>query len=148
MKARAESFRHEGCVGVKHIVKHVVARLNDARRWLGGADEGSGTISGVALIAVASIMLGAIAMAANLLFCAHRAQNTADMVAVAVATSLRDGAVDPCSSASRTAAANETLLPSGAIEGEDALVSVRSATQLPFAPWVERQSRAGPIACG
>ena len=133
---------------MKHIVKHVVARLNDARRWLSGADEGSGTISGVALIAIASIMLGTIAMAANLLFCAHRAQNTADMAAVAAAASLRDGAADPCSVASRTAVANETMLRSCAVEDEDVLVSVRTVTQLPFAPWVERQSRAGPIACG
>lgn len=133
---------------MKHVVKHIVARLNDARRWLGGADEGSGTMSGVALIAIASIMLGAVAMVANLLFCTHRAQNTADMAAVAAATSLRDGAADPCLVASRTVAANETMLRSCAVEGEDALVTVRAATQLPFAPWVERQSRAGPIACG
>ena len=55
---------------VKRLVKHWFA-------WIRGSDEGSGTISGVALIAVAAIMLGAAASAGNLLLCLHRAQNAA-----------------------------------------------------------------------
>lgn len=53
---------------MKRLVKHWFA-------WIRGSDEGSGTISGVALIAVAAIMLGAAASAGNLLLCLHRAQN-------------------------------------------------------------------------
>ena len=34
-------------------------------------------------------MLGAVAMAGNLLLCVHRAQNTADLASVAAAQSLR-----------------------------------------------------------
>ena len=30
---------------------------------------------------------------------------------------------------------------------ENYFLAVQAATQVPFAPWVVRQSRAGPIAC-
>ena len=50
----------KGMGNVKRLVKHWFA-------WIRGSDEGSGTISGVALIAVAAIMLGAAASAGNLL---------------------------------------------------------------------------------
>lgn len=77
---------------MKHDVKQYVRRVLHV---LKGADEGSGTISGVALIAIVAAMLGAVAMAGNLLLCVHRAQNTADLASVAAAQSLRDGAADP-----------------------------------------------------
>ena len=120
---------------MKHDVKQYVRRVSHV---LKGADEGAGTISGVALIAIVAAMLGAVAMAGNLLLCVHRAQNTADLASVAAA---------PCAAASRTTSGNGTRLESCAIEGEDAVVAVQAATQVPFAPWVVRQSRAGPIAC-
>lgn len=104
-------------------------------------------MSGVALIAVAAVMLGAVAMAGNLLLCVHRAQHGADLASVAAAEALRGGSADPCEAASRTSVGNGAQLQSCAIEGEDALVSVQVSTQVPFAPWVTRQSRAGPIAC-
>ena len=72
---------------MKHDVKQYVRRVLHV---LKGADEGSGTISGVALIAIVAAMLGAVAMAGNLLLCVHRAQNTADLASVAAAQSLRD----------------------------------------------------------
>lgn len=134
----------KGTTSVKHDVKQYVRRVLHV---LKGADEGSGTISGVALIAIVAAMLGAVAMAGNLLLCVHRAQNTADLASVAAAQSLRDGAADPCAAASRTTSGNGTRLESCAIEGEDAVVAVRADTQGPFAPWVVRQSRAGPITC-
>lgn len=134
----------KGTTSVKHGVKQYVRRVSHV---LKGADEGAGTISGVALIAIVAAMLGAVAMAGNLLLCVHRAQNTADLASVAAAQSLRDGAADPCAAASRTTSGNGTRLESCAIEGEDAVVAVQAATQVPFAPWVVRQSRAGPIAC-
>ena len=134
----------KGTTSVKHDVKQYVRRVLHV---LKGADEGSGTISGVALIAIVAAMLGAVAMAGNLLLCVHRAQNTADLASVAAAPSLRDGAADPCAAASRTTSGTGTRLESCAIEGEDAVVAVQAATQVPFAPWVVRQSRAGPIAC-
>lgn len=69
----------KGTGDVKRFVKHWFA-------WIRESDEGSGTISGVALIAVAAIMLSAIASAGNLLLCLHRAQNAADLASVAAPT--------------------------------------------------------------
>ena len=80
----------KGIDNVKRLVKHWFA-------WIRGSDEGSGTISGVALIAVAAIMLGAAASAGNLLLCLHRAQNAADLASVAAANALYSGSSDPCS---------------------------------------------------
>jgi secretion/DNA translocation related TadE-like protein len=119
---------------VKRLVKHWFA-------WIRGSDEGSGTISGVALIAVAAIMLGAAASAGNLLLCLHRAQNAADLASVA------SGSSDPCSVAERTISGNNATIGSCAIEGEDVLVEAQVGTQMPFVSHVGKQSRAGPIVC-
>lgn len=100
---------------MKRLVKHWFA-------WIRGSDEGSGTISGVALIAVAAIMLGAAASAGNLLLCLHRAQNAADLASVAAANALYSGSSDPCSVAERTISGNNATIGSCTIEGEDVLV--------------------------
>ena len=52
----------KGTTSVKHDVKQYVRRVSHV---LKGADEGAGTISGVALIAIVAAMLGAVAMAGN-----------------------------------------------------------------------------------
>ena len=114
---------------VKRLVKHWFA-------WIRGSDEGSGTISGVALIAVAAIMLGAAASAGNLLLCLHRAPNA-----------LYSGSSDPCSVAERTISGNNATIGSCTIEGEDVLVEAQVGTQMPFVSHVGKQSRAGPIVC-
>ena len=114
---------------VKRLVKHWFA-------WIRGSDEGSGTISGVALIAVAAILL-----------CLHRAQNAADLASVAAANALYSGSSDPCSVAERTISGNNATIGSCTIEGEDVLVEAQVGTQMPFVSHVGKQSRAGPIVC-
>ena len=118
----------KGTGDVKRFVKHWFA-------WIRESDEGSGTISGVALIAVAAIMLSAVASAGNLLLCLHRAQNAADLASVAAADALYGGSADPCYVAERT------------IEGDDVLVEAQVGTQVPFVSHVSKRSRAGPIVC-
>ena len=135
---------------MKRLVKHWFA-------WIRGSDEGSGTISDVALIAVAAIMLGAAASAGNLLLCLHRAQNAADLASVAAghavdpflaaANALYSGSSDPCSVAERTISGNNATIGSCTIEGEDVLVEAQVGTQMPFVSHVGKQSRAGPIVC-
>ena len=116
-------------------------------KWLAWHDdEGSGTISGVALIAVAAIMLAMVAAAGNLLLCLHRVQNMADLASVAAAQALYDGA-DPCAAAERTLSGNEVALESCSTEDEDVIVTATVSTSVPFVPEVSRRSRAGPIAC-
>ena len=148
---------------VKHHVKHAVedgvkrgsgryaSCVSTARNrngWLRESDEGSGTVSGVALIAVAAAMLGAVALAGNLLLCLHHAQNIADMSATAAATALYKGSSAPCAVAERTVTGNDAALASCEVDGEDVQVVVRVGTQVPLMPHVSKQSRAGPIACG
>lgn len=124
----------------KRCVKHLV-------KWLAWHDdEGSGTISGVALIAVAAIMLAMVAAAGNLLLCLHRVQNMADLASVAAAQALYDGA-DPCAAAERTLFGNEVALESCSTEDEDVIVTATVSTSVPLVPEVSRRSRAGPIAC-
>lgn len=110
-------------------------------------DEGSGTISGVALIAVAAIMLATVAAAGNLLLCLHRVQNMADLASVAAAQALYDGDADPCAAAERTLFGNEVALESCSLEDEDVIVTATVSTSVPFVPEVSRRSRAGPISC-
>lgn len=137
---------------MKQRVKHSVGRVTRLAdggflNWLRGSDEGSGTISGIALIAVAAVMLGVVGVVGNLLLCLHRAQNIADISAVAAATVLYEQSAEPCSIAERTASGNGAMLASCEVDGEDVQVDIRVGTQVPFAPNVVRQSRAGPIAC-
>ncbi len=117
-------------------------------KWLAWHDdEGSGTISGVALIAVAAIMLATVASAGNLLLCLHRVQNMADLASVAAAQALYDGDADPCAAAERTLSGNEVALESCSLEDEDVIVTAVISTSVPLVPEVSRRSRAGPIAC-
>ncbi len=117
-------------------------------KWLAWHDdEGSGTISGVALIAVAAIMLATVAAAGNLLLCLHRVQNMADLASVAAAQALYDGDADPCEAAERTLSGNEVALESCSTEDEDVIVTATISTSVPLVPEVSRRSRAGPIAC-
>lgn len=122
----------KGTGDVKRFVKHWFA-------WIRESDEGSGTISGVALIAVAAIMLSAVASAGNLLLCLHRAQNAAD--------ALYGGSADPCYVAERTISGNNAAIGSCTIEGDDVLVEAQVGTQVPFVSHVSKRSRAGPIVC-
>ena len=130
----------KGMRDVKRFVKHWFA-------WIRRSDEGSGTMSGVALIAVAAIMLSAVASAGNLLLCLHRAQNAADLASVAAANALYGGSADPCYVAERTISGNNATIGSCTIEGEDVLVEAQVGTQVPFVSHVSKRSRAGPIVC-
>lgn len=119
-----------------------------AQRLLQYDDEGSGTISGIALIAVGAIMLATVAAAGNLLLCLHRAQNMADLASISAAQALYEGVSTPCGVAERTLSGNEVALESCSVQGEDVIVTARMSTKVPFVPEVNRRSRAGPIACG
>lgn len=124
----------KGTGDVKRFVKHWFA-------WIRESDEGSGTISGVALIAVAAIMLSAVASAGNLLLCLHRAQNAADLASVAAANALYGGSADPCYVAERTISGNNAAIGSCTIEGDDVLVEAQVGTQVPFVSHVSKRSK-------
>lgn len=121
--------------------------MNARRGFLARSDSGSGTIAGVALIAVVGVMLAAVASAGNLLVNQTKARAAADLAAVSAAMALRKGSEDPCSTASAVALGNDAELRSCTIDGEDVTVRVARDTLVPFAPEVSRSARAGPTPC-
>ena len=92
---------------MKQFVKQWwTTRCGRFMRLFAKADEGSGTVSGITLIAATAVMLGVVAAAGNLLICLHRAQHVADLAAVASAPALHEGSAVPCEVASRTTRGN------------------------------------------
>ncbi|MDF7664323.1 flp pilus-assembly TadE/G-like family protein [Bifidobacterium sp. ESL0763] len=118
------------------------------RVWLAGEDRGSGTVSGVMLVAVTAILLTVIAAGGRVLICIAHARSVADQAAIAGAVSQWEGKGDPCVRAGLTARANDGNLVSCQVRGEDVVVKVSYATSVPVAPQVVRAARAGPVECG
>ncbi|AKV55681.1 pilus assembly protein, probably tadF [Bifidobacterium actinocoloniiforme DSM 22766] len=111
------------------------------------ADRGSGTAMGVMLVAIVALGLVLVATLGNILVCQSRARTAADASALAAASALDEGSGAPCSAATTVATANKASLASCQVEGQDALVRVEVATQVPFATQVSKEARAGPRDC-
>ena len=115
------------------------------------ADEGSGTMAGVALIMLVAVLLTSVATAGHLLTRRAVARSAADLAALSAAVALRDGRGEPCVVAAAVASAHGGDLTSCAIGGDlggDVTVRVALATDVPFMPHVGIDARAGPVACG
>ncbi|WEV63742.1 Rv3654c family TadE-like protein [Bifidobacterium sp. ESL0732] len=110
-------------------------------------DEGSGTINGVMLIAVAAVLLSAIGLGGNILVCISEARSAADQAAIAGAASARDGDFDPCIKSRLASSLNKATLITCKVDGEDVTVKVAVKTEVPFVPFVSRMARAGPVEC-
>ncbi|WP_348519368.1 Rv3654c family TadE-like protein [Bifidobacterium sp. ESL0784] len=113
----------------------------------GICDEGSGTINGVMLIAVAAVLLSAIALGGNLLVCISQARSAADQAAIAGASSARDGDFDPCIKSRLASTLNKAAVITCTVDEEDVTVNVAVKTAVPFVPTVARMARAGPVEC-
>ncbi|WEV46409.1 flp pilus-assembly TadE/G-like family protein [Bifidobacterium sp. ESL0690] len=113
----------------------------------GAYDEGSGTINGVMLIAVAAILISAVALGGNFLVCVSDARSAADQAAIAGAESARDGDFDPCIKSRLATTLNKAALVICKVDEEDVTVKVAVKTAVPFAPLVSRMARAGPVEC-
>ena len=114
------------------------------------ADEGSGTIVGVALIMLVAVLMSSVAVAGRLLTVRAAARSAADLAALSAAVALRDGAADPCAVAGTVASAHAGNLASCTVGGElggDVTVSVGIDTQVPFMPHIAIEARAGPVPC-
>ena len=114
------------------------------------SDPGSGTVLGAALIAVTALLMAALAMVGNMVLCRAQARTVADLGAIAAATAFADESDDAvaCTLAADVVASNGGALVSCVIEGEDARVIAGVTTQVPIAPQVTYESRAGPVDCG
>lgn len=116
-------------------------------RGRGGCDEGSGTLAGVALIAMTAVLAGVIASGGALLIAMAKARGVADVAAVSAAQTLMDGRDAPCDAADLVAAEQGADVESCTVEGEDVQVMIRLPTGVPIVSWVERESRSGPVRC-
>lgn len=115
-----------------------------------GEDEGSGTMAGVALIMLASVLIGAAAMAGHLVLRHAQARSAADLAALSAATAWWHSQENPCPVAGRVAQDHGAMVTEcrtdGADEGD---VTLRLAvdTQVPLVPKITVSARAGPVAC-
>jgi len=122
-------------------------QIHRTSRWRGLDDQGSATIwvlaamSVVLLAGFAGIALGAAVLAR------HRAENAADLAAVAGATALVSGSGAPCAAAAALVHANGGQLVSCSVLIDDVVVSVRVAPVGLPARWgsAEARARAGPV---
>ncbi|WEV72696.1 Rv3654c family TadE-like protein [Bifidobacterium sp. ESL0790] len=133
---------------VKPPRRKKLARMLRRRAFWRGDDEGSGTVTGVMLVAVTAILLVVIAMGGRLLICIAHARSVADQAAIAGAISEWKGEGDPCIRAGLAASANGGVLISCTVKDDDVNVKVSYATSVPVAPQVVREARAGPVPCG
>lgn len=113
-------------------------------------DSGSGTLLGVALIAVVGVLLGAVGIAGRVMYCQSVAQTGADAAAIGAASALNgvSAAATMCGEAGQIAAANQVNLEECASVGSDAVVRVSVSTGVPLVSHVTADSRAGPEDCG
>lgn len=124
----------------------MASRHNGSRphgRW----EQGSGTVTGVALVMVVGVLLVALAAGGNILLAGTVARTAADHAAVAGATALDQGNASPCAMAERLATANRARLAGCEVIGEDVRVRVAVRPTAGILPEVERSARAGPVEC-
>lgn len=122
-------------------------RMLGWRAFWKSTDEGSGTVTGVMLVAVTAILLTVIAAGGRVLICIAHARSVADQAAIAGAVSEWKGEGEPCVRAGLAASINGGTLVSCTVKDDDVSVKVSYATSVPVAPHVVRAARAGPVPC-
>lgn len=105
------------------------------------ADRGSATVWTVGVIAVLSVVFGAVLAMGQAVVVRHRAAGAADLAALAAADHWTDGATAACAQADRVARAQHARLVRCAVEGEISDVTAASGPG-PFD--AEVRARAGP----
>lgn len=89
-----------------------------------GAERGSGTVLGLALVVVLLAAVLAVALLGSVMTARGRAQAGADLAALAAATALdRHGPGAACESAAQTARANGVTLAACSVEDADVVVA-------------------------
>ncbi|PJM75809.1 Rv3654c family TadE-like protein [Bifidobacterium simiarum] len=113
------------------------------RAW----EQGSGTVTGVALVCAVGVMLSVILAVGNVLMSKSRAQTAADNAALAGATALYESTGAPCAIASNVAARNGGTLTSCEVHGEDVVAAASVRSRVPVVGDVEAHAKAGPKDC-
>lgn len=112
-------------------------------------DEGAGTVLGIIMITIATVMIVVAVGVGQILVGRSRAATAADMSALSAANALWSGG-EPCEVAARAAEGQGAHLIScdvGGDAGEDVLVQVGVDVGMPFLPDMIQSARAGPTVC-
>ncbi|TWP51415.1 flp pilus-assembly TadE/G-like family protein [Lentzea tibetensis] len=104
-------------------------------------DRGSATVSGIAMVAVLLVLVGAGIQFGSAVITRHRVTGAADLAALAGAVHLIDGEQSACDQARRVAERNRARLDECQVSGWDVLI--RASADTPFGP-VSARSKAGP----
>lgn len=126
-----------------HGPKRCLARLHHAQ-------EGSGTVAGIALIMVAATLIGSAAGMGHVVIRHAQARSAADLASFAAALAWYGGRGSPCTVAEQVSSANNARVLSCRTEGMyggDVEVRVAVHTGVPIMPEVIASARAGPVAC-
>ncbi|MUH59470.1 Rv3654c family TadE-like protein [Bifidobacterium canis] len=111
-------------------------------------DEGSATVSAVALIAVVAMLMCMIAAVTCIAIAKAQARTAADLAALAAAEAYWNGThADPCPVGAHTAQSNKASMASCAVVGTDVVIEAIVESQVPFVGAVQAQARAGPRPC-
>ena len=126
-----------------HGLKRQFARLHHAQ-------EGSGTVAGIALIMVAVALISASAGMGHVVIRHAHARSAADLASFTAALAWHSGQGSPCAVAEQVSSANDARVLSCRTEGThrgDVEVRVVVRTGVPIMPEAAASARAGPVAC-
>jgi secretion/DNA translocation related TadE-like protein len=125
----------------------LVHRWHVFKRHWWDADEGSGTMNGVMLVAVIGVLMSVVAVGGNLMITSARAQSAADQAAIAGAESAWREVLDPCVSSTKAAMLNSATVSSCTVDDQDVTVKVTVKTSVPIVSSISKQAKAGPEDC-
>ncbi|MBT1173728.1 flp pilus-assembly TadE/G-like family protein [Bifidobacterium sp. MA2] len=145
------------CGGARRAESHDSARWGERPRGADGplpeivsaSDEGAGTVLGLILIIVATVMIVIAVGVGHLLVARSRAASAADLSSLSAANALWRGG-EPCEVAAEVAAGHDATLVAceiGGDTGEDVTVRVGVDVGMPFLPDLVQSARAGPTYC-
>lgn len=125
------------------------ARFAGATNAMTAADEGAGTVLGIMLIVLVTVMIVIAAGVGRMLVVRSHAATAADLSALSAANALWEGG-DPCEVAAEVAEDNGATMIAcrvGGDTGEDVTVRVGVDMDMPFLPHMTQDARAGPTVC-
>lgn len=133
--------------GPSSTITRIVHRIRTLSRRSVAADEGSGTMAGMALVTLAAVLLTTVVAVGNLFICQAQARAASDLAALSGALVLWESQGDACATSDVIADKNGGRLDGCEVTDDDVTVEVAIPTRIPFIPVISATSRAGPEDC-
>ncbi|WP_418969559.1 Rv3654c family TadE-like protein [Alloscardovia omnicolens] len=131
-----------------------IIRSKKCAAWWARNDDGSGTLLGVALIALVSVLACLAVCAGSYLVCQSQALSFAHQVALDAAfehqlntLEVSSAMSSPCNHAQSAISHERFSLQSCTVEGHDVQVEVQGVPSIEFLPHPVAIARAGPAQC-